>query len=141
MAGNESGKLVQQVATGLDLTAMYSMFNDEQADVSLTPHSFTLRVYRGLAALSAAGALAVWLGGWGKSVLEIVCNALWVGLSGWMGSLILCETMIVGWIVVQSLRLARCELDGRQPFGVTASLLPDFSDLRHLRQQRRVSLD
>ncbi|MEY4750884.1 MAG: hypothetical protein RIQ60_3098 [Pseudomonadota bacterium] len=116
---------------------MYSMFHDEQASSALTPPDLTLRVYRGLAALAGTGALAVWTGGWGESVPHMVVNALWVGLGGWMGALIFCETMIVGAIVAQSLHLARRELDGHQPFGVPSGLLPDFCDLRALRQLPR----
>jgi hypothetical protein len=90
-------------------------------------------VYRGLVSVSALAALAAWLGGWGVSVLDMMCTALWVGLSGWLGALIFCETMIVGFIVVQSLQMARRELDGRQRFDGPVSLLPDFSDLRRFR--------
>jgi hypothetical protein len=112
---------------------MYSMFNDEQADGSLTPPSLTLMVYRGLVAVSVLAAVAAWVGGWGVSTLDMICNALWVGLSGWLGSLIFCETMIVGFIVVQSLQMTRREFEGHQSFDVPVSRLPDFSDLRRFR--------
>jgi hypothetical protein len=116
---------------------MYSMLNDEQANTSLTPQGVTLMVYRSLAALSGVGALGVWLAGWGDTTLDMFGNALWVGLSGWLGALICCETMIVSGIVAQSLHLARREIEGRQPFGVPTGLLPDFCDLHSLRQRRR----
>jgi hypothetical protein len=116
---------------------MYSMLNDGEADQSLTPRSVTLLVYRALAAASALGALAVWSSGWGASVLEMLGHAVWVGLSGWLGALIFCETMIVVFIIAQSVSLARRELDGRLPFDVPALLLPDFNDLRVLRPPGR----
>jgi hypothetical protein len=67
-------------------------------------------------------------------------HAVWVGLSGWLGSLIFCETMIVVFIVARSVQLARRELEGQLPFGVPSQLPPDFNDLGAWRQSRRAPL-